>query len=96
MLRKKETRGRGARYGALAGLLSVFLMCVITMLASGVYSAVFTGTSLGENIFDIIGSMLFVIFGLFFYALLFGGFLAIPFGAIAGFVLTTDPKAKPR
>jgi len=93
MLKKQETRGRGARYGALAGLLSVFLMCAGTILLSGVYG-VFKGDSVNAKSFLVDAPL--VTLGLFYYAIIFGGFLAIPFGAIAGFVLTTDPKTKPR
>jgi len=80
--RGAETRKRGAIFGALAGLLAVFMTGRISNLLSIVMSL--SDPVLLPSLGDVVFGSLFTS-GLF---LMFGGFLAPVFGAVLGFLFT--------
>ena len=80
--RKAETKKRGAKYGALAGLLSVVIMIT---LSSYWYS--FENPTKLDNIFM---GLVVVPIVMSFFAFMFGGFIAPILGSIIGHYFSRD------
>ncbi len=91
MLCKTETRGRGARYGALSGLLALLLTAIFMMTGMSVLSLFDAVTGGHIDLVSVLWVPVYT-FVLFLYMFVLGGFLAIPVGALAGFMLTKDPQ----
>lgn len=87
-----ETRKRGARYGACSALLALFLMSFFAIIFMGFESVLIDGNTAKTNIVESLILLPLLTPLLFFYAFILGGFLTIPLGAFAGYMLTKDPE----
>lgn len=88
MQSKGESKSRGALFGALAGFLSLILMSMFASILGNIMMLFSTHIGFTKFIELFFTNMFFTAL----YSFIFGGFLAIPIGAIAGFLLAKDPE----